>query len=230
MSSDDPSKPVVARSPQLLRIDKDAQIKIYGANLSLTRDKRVLWMLEELGVAYELIEFDLLKGEHVNADYLRIHPSALVPAVQVGEFYMLESAGIVMVLADHFADRGLAPPSGHVERPAYVQWMFYGAATLEAVTIHMMHSYPSGLKPDPEELHNQLQLFDRYVITLEKVLEERDYLLDFGFSAADISIGWNLAFAQHIGLIGQYPTLKRYYDRLAARPAFKAAFPEDDLV
>lgn len=212
----------------MLRIDKDAQVRIYGSRLALTRDKRVLWMLKELDIAYEVVEFDLLRGEHVNPDYLRIHPSALVPAMQVGEFYMLESVGIVMVLADRFMERGLAPPPEHVERPAYVQWMFYGAATLENVTVRMMHAVPNGLEPDPDELQRMLEFFDRFVIVLEKVLEERDYLLTTGFSAADISIAWNLHNAQYIGLLEQYPILKRYYDRLAERPAFQTAFTGDE--
>jgi glutathione S-transferase len=224
MTMKDSPELVFTLPPQPARIDKDTKIRVYGATLSLTRDKRVLWMLNELGIPYELIAYDVLRGEHLQPDYLRIHASGLVPAIQIGEFYMLESVGIVMLLADRFPESGLAPPPDDLERPAYLQWMFYGAATLEAVIAKITHVVPRGIEPDADELQHQLPIFDRYVIILEKMLENRDYLLTRGFSAADIAIGWNFFSAEYFGLLEQYPILKRYYDRLAERPAFQAAF------
>jgi glutathione S-transferase len=228
MTVNDPSKPVFALPPQPLRIDKDTKVKVYGLSLSITVDKRVTWLLNELGVPYELVGFDMFKGEHTSPEYTRIHPSALVPAIQVGDFYMVESIAIMTVLADYFPQHRMAPPPGDVERPAYLQWMLYGASTLEGVAARILLAVPKGLEPAPAELENQLKLFDRYVMILERVLEERDYLLVRGFSAADISIGWSMHAAAYIGLLEQYPILKRYYDRLAARPAFQAAFTGDD--
>ena len=228
MTMKDSPELVFTLPPQAARIDRDTKLKVYGSTLSLTRDKRVLWMLNELGLSYELVAFDVFKGEHLRPEYLRIHASGLVPAIQVGEFYMLESVGIMMLLADRFPESGLAPSHDDLERPAYLQWMFYGAATLEPVVAKLTHVVPKGIEPDPDELQHQLPIFDRYVIILEKMLENRDYLLTRGFSAADISIGWNLFSAQYLGLLEQYPVLKRYYDRLAERPAFQAAFQGDD--
>lgn len=214
--------------PQPVRIDRDTKIKVYGSTLPVTRDKRLLWMLNELGLPYELVAYDVFKAEHMQPDYLRIHASGLVPAIQVGEFYMLESVAIMMLLADRFPDSGLAPPVDDLERPAYLQWMLYGASTLEAIVAKLLHVVPKGANPNPAELQHQLPIFDRYVIILEKMLEGRDYLLTRGFSGADISIGWNLFSADYIGLLEQYPILKRYYDRLAERPAFQAAFTGED--
>ncbi len=228
MTMSDPSKPVFALPPRPLRIDKDTKVKIYGLSLSMTVDKRVIWMLNELGLPYELVEFDFLKGEHTNLEYQRIHPSALIPAIEVGDFYMIESVAIMMLLADRFAESGLAPPPDDVERPAYLQWMLYGASTLEAVASRVIVAVPKGFEPNEAELQSQLRTFDRYVMILEKVLAERDYLLLRGFSAADISVAWSLFCADYLGLLDQYPILKRYYDRLAARPGFQAAFRGDD--
>lgn len=228
MTMNDPSRPVFTLPPQSLRIDKNSKVKVYGFSLSITVDKRVLWLLNELGIPYELVGFDLLKGEHTSPEYTRIHPSALVPAIQVGDFYMVESVAIMMLLADRFPESGLAPAPDDLERPAYLQWMLYGASTLEGVAARVTLAVPKGLAPDETELKAQLEVFDRYVMILEKVLEEREYLLLRGFSAADISVAWALYSADYLGLLEQYPILKRYYDRLAARPAFKAAFKGDD--
>jgi glutathione S-transferase len=228
MTINDVSKPVFALPPQSLRIEKDTKVKVYGFSLSITVDKRVIWMLNELGIPYEHVGFDLLKGEHTAQEYQRLHPSALVPTIQVGDFYMVESVAILMLLADRFPEHRLAPPPDDIERPAYLQWMFYGASTLEGVASRVTLAVPKGLAPDEAELKVQLEVFDRYVMILEKVLEERDYLLLSGFSAADMSVAWSLYSANYLGLLEQYPILKRYYDRLAARPAFQAAFQGDD--
>ena len=227
MALNDPSKPIAALTVKPLIIDQNTRVKVYGSTLEFTRDKRVIWLLNELGIPYELVLFDLYDSEQANPDYLRLHPGALVPALQVGEFSMVESVAILTVLADRFMEHGLAPPLDHVERPAYIQWMHYSASTLDAVAGRIMFAVPRGLFPNPEELEAQLELFDRLVILPEKVLEEREYLLDFGFSAADIALGQILYPINFIGLLEQYPILKRYYDRLAERPAFQASFIGD---
>jgi glutathione S-transferase len=214
--------------PQPARIDRDTKIKIYGSTLSITRDKRVIWLLNELGLSYELVAYDLFKAEHMRPEYLRIHASGLIPAIQIGEFYMLESVAIMMLLADRFPESGLAPLPDDVDRPAYLQWLFYSAATWEPVVAKLMHVVPGGTHPDPDELQHQLPIFDRYVITLEKMLESRDYLLARGFSVADMAMSFSLFDANYIGLLDQYPILKRYYERLAERPGFQAAYTGSD--
>lgn len=228
MTLNDPSKPVFTLPPQSLEIDANTRVKVYGLALTLGVDKRVLWLLNELGVPYEHVGFDMFKGEHTRPEYTRLHPSALVPTIQVGDFYMIESGAILMLLADRFAERGLAPLPDDIERPAYLQWMFYGASTLEGVARRIIVAVPRGFAPDEAELQGQLKVFDRYVMAVEKVLEEREYLLERGFSAADISMAWPLYVANYVGLLDQYPVLARYYARLAARPAFQAAFQGDD--
>jgi glutathione S-transferase len=228
MTQHDKTKPVFTLPPQPLRIDANTKVKVYGLTLAAGSDKRVLWMLNELGLPYEHVGFDVLKGEHTRPEYTRIHPSALVPAIQVGDFYMVESVAIMMVLADRFPERGLAPPPDDLERPEYLQWMLYGASTVEAVSRRVHLAVPRGAAPSEADLKANLEVFDRYVLIIEKVLEERDYLLRRGFSVADISVAWSLSLPDYVGLLEQYPVLKRYYDRLAARPAFQAAFQGDD--
>ena len=106
---------------------------------------------------------------------------------------------IMMLLADRFPESGLAPPPDDLERPAYLQWMFYGAATLGG---RGRKDHACGAQrhrsPIADELQHQLPIFDRYVIILEKMLENRDYLLTRGFSAADIAIGLELLRARTI--------------------------------
>ena len=107
----------------------DTPLKLYFA--PRTRATRPRWLLEELGVPYELVELDMSKQEHKQLPYLRIHPLGRVPALADGDQVIFESAAICMYLADKFPEKKLAPAVGTPERGQYYQWMVYAGATLE---------------------------------------------------------------------------------------------------
>jgi glutathione S-transferase len=104
-------------------------IKLYYA--PNTRATRPRWMLEELSVPYELVKLDLQKGENRAPAYLAVHPLGQVPALEDGAVRVFESAAIVAWLADRYAAKGLAPALDAPERAANLQWLFFGAVTLE---------------------------------------------------------------------------------------------------
>ena len=87
-------------------------MKLYDAVFPGTRGSRVRWMLEELGVPYEVAPLDPMKGEHKRPEYLQIHPHGVIPAVEIQGTPMIESAAICMQLADTHVDLpwGRAPP------------------------------------------------------------------------------------------------------------------------
>src|SRR5947209_2974309 len=89
---------------------REVHVKLYY--VPMTRSNRPRWMLEELGVPYQLARLDPKKGENQTPDYLAINPTGKVPALVDGEVKMFESAAIVAYLGDKFADRKLAPPVG----------------------------------------------------------------------------------------------------------------------
>src|SRR5512143_2861365 len=96
-----------------------------------TRATRPRWLLEELGVPYELVRVDLEAGQNRTADYLALHPLAQVPVLVDDDQVLIESAAICMHLGDRFPAARLAPAVGSRLRGPYLQWMFYCAATLE---------------------------------------------------------------------------------------------------
>src|SRR5256885_9492904 len=104
-------------------------MKLYYA--PQTRATRPRWMLEEIGVPYELVRLQLSKGEHKQPEYLKIHPHGAVPAYSDGEVTMFESAAICAYLADKFPDKRLAPPLGSPQRGLYYQWLVYARAHKE---------------------------------------------------------------------------------------------------
>src|SRR6266542_3578948 len=80
----------------------EISMKLYYAPRS--RATRARWMLEEIGAPYELARIDLSKGEQKKADYLKIHPHGVVPALSDGDVTIFESAAICAYLADKFPE------------------------------------------------------------------------------------------------------------------------------
>lgn len=190
-----------------------------------TRAARPRWVLEELGVPYELVQLDLHKGEHKKDDYLKIHPHGAVPALVDGDLALFESAAICMYLADKFPEKQLAPPVGTPARGLYYQWMFYSMATLEPPVLAVFMN--TIMLPEAERsaaaVEKAKTQFAEIARVLSNALTGRTFILGEQFSVADVMVGGMLAWSAFMGMIGDQPALQAYVQRLAERPAFKRA-------
>ena len=89
------------------------------------------WMLIHLGVPFEarLVDFDA--KAHKDPEYLRLNPDGMIPTLVVDRAARTESAALALMLAERHPEGGLEIPHGALERPDYLQWMFYFANTLQ---------------------------------------------------------------------------------------------------
>jgi glutathione S-transferase len=185
-----------------------------------TRAERVRWILDELGLDYRLETIDLFKGEGQKPDYLKIHPLGQLPALSIDGEVMIESGAIVQWLAESIPGSELAPAVDHPARRAFDQWMYFAVASLEPPAWEMM--LHGTILPDKLAVKAIVPFAEkRYVQALE-VLEHafrnQDYLVNGRFSAADIMVGYLLAwFPQQLI---PYPGLQNYLARLQQRPAY----------
>ncbi len=149
---------------------------------------------------------DFKGGEHKTAEYRKIHPHGLLPALQDGTLTMFESAAICAYLADKFPDKRMAPALGTVERGMYYQWLFYSMAALE------------GFALDRERMKERFLVLDR-------ALSGREFIVGNKITAADVMIGSGVIWldARH-HLLDDFPSLDAYAKRLIARPSFQRAF------
>ena len=189
-----------------------------------TRSGRPRWVLEELGVPYELERLDPKAGDTKKAEYLAVHPLGHVPAFEDEGMHMIESAAICTYLADKYPEKKLAPPAGSKERGPYYQWLFFGMATLEPpIAAYANHTR---MWPEEKRVKHIAEDSEKRVHEVAKVISDalgtKEYLLGY-FTAADVVIGGSIIWAHLLKILPPDPRLAAYVERLLARPAWKKA-------
>jgi len=199
-------------------------IKVYHSPRA--RSVRVIWLLEELGVPYEL-ETMLLGQEAIKSErYRRVHPMSKVPAIEDGDVTLFESGAIVEYLLERHGEGRLQPAVGTFERALYLQWFHFGEATaLPPLGDITQHSF---LRPESERIPPVVEDGKRRAAlvldTLEQGLTGKSYLCGDAFTAADIMTGYAVSLMSLLGLLGDaHPTVAAYFARLQERPALQTA-------
>ncbi len=191
-----------------------------------TRSLRVLWLLEELGVPYELRTLTFAPAELKSDEYLRINPLGKVPSIRDGEVQMFESGAIVKYLIERYGADRLAPPLGTPQRAAYLQWIHFAESTaMPPISDLAQHTM---FKPEGERLAAMVPdataRIHAWLRTLEAALAGRDYACGAAFSGADVMLGYSVLLPKWFNMLGdEYPNLNAYIGRLEARPALQKA-------
>jgi glutathione S-transferase len=192
-----------------------------------TRATRPRWMLEELGVPFELVRLDPAKGETRSAEHLARQPLGHVPALEDGEVRMFESAAICLYLAERYPEKGMVPPPATPGRAAAYQWVLYAMTELEPPCGAM-----SAEKKKPEAERNAAAAdgararFKKAAAALEPLVAKTPFLLGPGFTVADVVVGAVLAWGRALGALEGLPATEAYLGRLRERPAWKRALAD----
>ncbi len=189
------------------------------------RSFRPLWMLEELGLPYELILHDFPPRVNDEA-FLAINPLGTVPAFLDGEVRMTESAAICQYLAARHPEAGLDVASQDPAYGDYLNFLHFGEATLTfPQTLVLRYGQ---FEPPERRLPQVVEDYSRWFLsrlrTLEPRLATRRWLCAERFTAADVSVGYALLLASYLGLDERFkPNVRDYWARLQAREAFERA-------
>jgi glutathione S-transferase len=193
-----------------------------------TRATRSRWLLEELGVPYELVKLDPSKQENKTPAYLAVHPLGDVPALVDGDVTLFESSAICLYLADRFPEKHLAPPPGSTERGYYYQWMLFAEGSIEPVLMefHKHAQLPEEKKASAhqqEELARHRARMNDVLEVIDAGLNGREFLVGGHFTAADLVMASILHFANTQKLLEGHPRLVEYVKRHTQRPAARKA-------
>jgi glutathione S-transferase len=181
-------------------------------------------MLEELGVPYDLKMLPF-PPRVFDKPYLVLNPLGTVPLLVDGEVRMTESAAICQYLAAR-AGSGMNVEVHEQDYPAYLNFLHFGEATLtfpQTLVLRYTH-FESAQRRSPQVAEDYAKWFLARLRSLEPLLAQHAFLAAGRFTAADVSVGYALLLAQHLGLDTRFtPEVARYWERLRLREGFRRA-------
>jgi glutathione S-transferase len=189
------------------------------------RGFRVVWLLEEMGLAYRLRPVDLLAGVENDAEFLAINPAGFIPAIRDGDVTMVESVAIMEYLMARHGPTPLAPGPHDPAFPAYQQFLHLGEAGL-GVPMYFV-AVSRNLAPEAERQNwgarKALEVFESRLGLVTRQLARSPYLAGDAFTAADIAVTYALEFAQRTGAFALGEAEQAYVARTSGREAYKRA-------
>jgi glutathione S-transferase len=189
------------------------------------RSFRPLWMLEELGLPYELVMLPF-PPRMLARSYLDVNPLGTIPLMIHGKTRMTESAAICQYLCAISAPTPLQVEPGAHDFGVYLNYLHFGEATLTfPQTLVLRYSrFEPEERRNPTVAEDYIKWFLARLKTLESRLAESAYLCAGRFTAADISVGYALMLAQYLGLASRFtPSVASYWENLQQRDAYRRA-------
>ena len=206
-------------------------------HLNNSRSQRVLWLLEELELPYE-IKFHARDKDTMLAppELLKIHPLGKSPVITDGDKTIAESGAIVDYIVSTYGNGRLIPPDGTPERLRYTYWLHYAEGSamppllMKLVFGVLPERAPWFVKPLVKGIADtanrtfidpQLKLHTTY---WESELAKSEWFAGAEFTAADIQMSFPLeAASSRAGIEKGYPKVHAFLDRIHARPAYRRA-------
>jgi glutathione S-transferase len=189
------------------------------------RGFRVVWLLEEMGLAYKLRPVDMLAGVEKDTEFLTINPAGFIPAIQDGDVTMVESIAIMEYLIARYGPTPLAPNPHDATFPAYQQFLHLGEAGLACplfITVVSQILAPEAERQNWGARKGQEIFKSRLGLVLQQ-LAHSPYLAGDVFTAADISVTYALEFAHRTGTFALGEVEQAYVARTSGRQAYQRA-------
>ncbi|CAM3747316.1 glutathione S-transferase [Corallococcus sp. ZKHCc1 1396] len=194
-------------------------LKVHHLNES--RSQRILWLLEELGLDYEIVRYQRDPKTRLAPPELKaVHPLGKSPVVEDDGRVLAESGAIIETLIRRHGKGRLAPAPE--DQDAYTHWLHFaeGSAMLPVMQLLYVKRLGEAGAPLMPRIDSELKNHLGY---MEGALQGREYLVGQALSGADIQNSFVLESARAFRLLGEYPNLTAYLDRLHARPAYQRA-------
>ena len=198
-------------------------MKLYFAPNS--RAVRIAWLLEELGLEYELEKYTVGDRALRTPEYYKIHPMGRIPVLEDGDTRIYESGAIVQYLLARHGNGKFVPDVNDPSFPEYLQWLHYAEGSIMG-QVNILVVETILLPPEKRNdvnVNRALKLLRVALGNVNNRLQDREYLTGT-FSGADIMTGHACFGAMKAGAeIDDYENLNAYINRLLKRPALEKA-------
>jgi glutathione S-transferase len=207
-------------------------------HLDNSRSQRVLWLLEELGLPYEVVHYKRdAKTMLAPAELRAVHPLGKSPVVTDGDNTVAESGAIIEYLVERHGGGRLAPARGTAERLRYTYWLHFAEGTampplLMKLVFDKVATSPMPFFARPIARGISAKVISTFVQPnlkrqfdfMEAELAKSTWFAGEAFSAADVQMSFPLeAAVQRGGLDKRWPRLKAFVERIHTRPAYLRA-------
>ena len=192
-------------------------------HLENSRSQRILWLLEELGLPYEVRRYERDRKTMLAPPELkRVHPLGKSPVIEDEGRIVTETGAIVEYVVEK-ADNRLGPPAKREDRLRYRHFLHYAEGSMMPPLLAMLVVGRLGLLGRPARAPVQ-KMLDQHLDWLETELAGRPWFAGGAFTAADIMMSFPLEASRHrAGLDEGRPNLVDWLERIHARPAYGAA-------
>lgn len=207
-------------------------------HLEHSRSQRVLWLLEELALPYQIQHYKRdPKTSLAPPELRRVHPLGKSPVISDGEHTVAESGAIIEYLVERHGHGRLRPPAGSDDRLRYTYWLHFAEGSamtplLLTLVFDKVKSAPMPFFAKPIARGIAGKVMSGFVTPnlksqldfMEAELQQRPWFAGDEFSAADVQMSFPLeAAAQRAGLDASRPRLMDFLKRIHARPAYQRA-------
>ncbi|KAJ7864604.1 glutathione S-transferase [Mycena olivaceomarginata] len=202
-----------------------AILKLYGASQA-TCTRRVATVLHELKVPFELVEVDIMNGEHKTAAYMQKQPFGQIPYIDDDGFILYETRAICRYIAAKHPESGLIPtdPKANAlfEQAASVELSNWDPSASKAGVELMRKRF--GMPCDQAVVDAQLEILDKKLEGYEAILSKQRYVAGDSFTLADL---FHIPYAPLVAsggsdIMTRKPNVARWYNELVARPSWLA--------
>jgi glutathione S-transferase len=195
-------------------------------HLNNSRSQRILWLLEELGLPYEIKRYQRNPDTNLAPPELKaVHPLGKSPVIEDGPHVLIESGAIVDYLIRRHGEGRLQPDPATATYDEYVQWLHFaeGSAMLPLMLDLYVGRLGDAGAPLKPRIDSELE---NYLGYLDTALGLTPYLVGEALTGADIQMSFIGELAKARGKLDRYPNLAAWVDRLQARPAYKKAIEQ----
>lgn len=192
-------------------------------HLNKSRSKRIIWLLEELGVEYEIRAYQRDAKSSLAPPELRaVHALGKAPVLEDNGKAIIESGAICEYLIGKYASKRLAPAADSDDYIDYLQWMHYAESSCILPLLMRMYIKMDGCETNFLAGYVQQEVED-VINYFNDALEGKTYLVGERLSGADIMMSFIVDILERSGELTAYPNIERYGKMLATHEAFKAA-------
>jgi glutathione S-transferase len=195
-------------------------------HLNDSRSQRIVWLLEELGVPYEMKKYQRDAQTRLAPPELKaVHPLGKSPVIVDGDVKIAESGAIVDYIVRRYGQgkdgrSAMMPARDSADYEAYNEWLHYSEGS--AMLPLMLNLYVSRLKEAGAPLHPRIDSeLANHLGYVEGALQGRQFFVGDALTGADIQMSFVGEMAKAFGKLDAYPHLKAWLERMHARPAFK---------